>query len=103
MPPARQDAGQHDHASADAAVCPSIQEHLWGIVLAGGEGRRLQPFIRACFGCDRPKPFWAFLGGRSMLRHTLIRAKRLISPHHLLIILTCPTRSSSSTIGRPTL
>jgi hypothetical protein len=42
MPPAIPDAGQHDHASADAPVCRTIQEHLWGIVLAGGEGRRLQ-------------------------------------------------------------
>jgi mannose-1-phosphate guanylyltransferase len=67
-----------------------MQEHLWGIVLAGGEGRRLQPFIRACFGCDRPKQFCAFLGGRSMLRHTLLRAERMIPPEHLLIILTQP-------------
>jgi mannose-1-phosphate guanylyltransferase len=62
--------------------------HLWGIVLAGGEGRRLQSFIRACFGCDRPKQFCAFINGRSMLHHTLKRAEHLIPSTRLLTIVT---------------
>jgi mannose-1-phosphate guanylyltransferase len=62
--------------------------HLWGIVLAGGEGRRLQSFVRACFGCERPKQFCAFLDGCSMLQHTLKRAEHLIPPTRLLTIVT---------------
>jgi mannose-1-phosphate guanylyltransferase len=65
-------------------------EHLWGIILAGGEGRRLQPFIRACFGVDRPKQYCALINHHSMLSHTLRRAERLIPRDHLLVIITDP-------------
>jgi hypothetical protein len=78
MPPARRDAGQHDYVDSNVPMWAPPQEHLWGIVLAGGEGRWLQPFIRACFGCDRPKQLCAVLDGRSVLRHTLLHAERLI-------------------------
>jgi mannose-1-phosphate guanylyltransferase len=69
-----------------AAVEPTwhtTPAHLWGIVLAGGEGRRLQSFIRACFGCECRKQFSAFINDRndrSMLHHTLKRAEQLIPP-----------------------
>jgi len=63
-------------------------DHLWGIILAGGEGKRLQPFIRSRFGSDRPKQYCALFGGRSMLRHTLYRAERLIPPERLLTVIT---------------
>src|SRR6266511_5441918 len=65
-------------------------EHIWGIVLAGGEGKRLQPFIRACLGCDRPKQYCAFIHHRSMLRHTILRAERIIPPEHLLTVVIYP-------------
>jgi mannose-1-phosphate guanylyltransferase len=66
----------------------TTQVHLWGIVLAGGDGRRLQPFIRTCFGSERPKQYCAFLDHRLLLRHTLVRAERLIPPERLLTIIT---------------
>jgi mannose-1-phosphate guanylyltransferase len=59
-------------------------------VLAGGEGRRLEPFIRAWMGDDRPKQYCALLDHRSMLAHTLRRAQRLIPPERLLTIVTEP-------------
>ena len=71
-------------------ACRPSQEHLWGIILAGGEGRRLQPFIRACFGVDRPKQYCALINHHSMLYHTLRRAERLIPPDRLLVIITDP-------------
>jgi mannose-1-phosphate guanylyltransferase len=71
-------------------ACRSSQAHLWGIILAGGEGRRLQPFIRARFGVDRPKQYCALINHHSMLYHTLRRAERLISPERLLVIVTDP-------------
>jgi mannose-1-phosphate guanylyltransferase len=67
-----------------------MQAHLWGIVLAGGEGRRLEPFIRACLGYDRPKQYCALLDHRSMLSHTLRRAERLIPSERLLTVVTEP-------------
>jgi mannose-1-phosphate guanylyltransferase len=41
---------------------PPTRTHLWGIILAGGDGRRLQPFIRAYLGSDRPKQYCTFFG-----------------------------------------
>jgi mannose-1-phosphate guanylyltransferase len=65
-------------------------EHIWGIVLAGGEGKRLQPFIRACLGCDRPKQYCAFIDNCSMLRRPIRRAERIISPERLLTVVINP-------------
>ena len=62
-------------------------DHLWGIVLAGGKGRRLQEFILWHFGCDRPKQYCAIIGTRSMLRHTIDRAETVIPPERLLTVV----------------
>jgi mannose-1-phosphate guanylyltransferase len=58
----------------------TMQDHLWGIVLAGGDGMRLRPFIQAYFNEDRPKQYCTFLGTQSMLRHTIRRAECLLPP-----------------------
>lgn len=63
-------------------------DRLWGIILAGGEGRRLQRFIRLHWGSKRPKQYCTLIGGQSMLRHTLARAERIIPPERLLTIVT---------------
>ena len=54
-----------------------------GIVLAGGEGKRLQPFISRFRKEVLPKQYVNFIGTRSMLEHTLDRAEKLI-PRHLI-------------------
>lgn len=64
------------------------RRHVWGIILAGGEGKRLQPFIHSRFGIDTPKQFCTFTGTRSMLRHTIDRAELLIPPERLLTIVS---------------
>jgi len=61
-------------------------DHLWGIVLAGGEGKRLQEFIRKRYGSERPKQYSAIIGKRSMLRHTLDRVEKIIPPKQLKIV-----------------
>src|SRR6266508_4491391 len=66
------------------------REHFCGIVLAGGEGKRLQAFIRACLGCDRPKQYCAFIDNCSMLRRTIRRTERIISPERLLTVVIDP-------------
>jgi mannose-1-phosphate guanylyltransferase len=62
-------------------------DHLWGIVLAGGEGKRLQDFIRKRYGAERPKQYSAIIGNRSMLRHTLDRVEKIIPPRQLQIVV----------------
>lgn len=69
---------------------PEHRNHLWGIVLAGGEGKRLQSFIRSRFGSDRPKQYCSLFGGRSMLRHTIARAEQLIQSDRLMTVITHP-------------
>jgi mannose-1-phosphate guanylyltransferase len=63
------------------------RNHLWGIVLAGGEGKRLQEFIRKRYGGERPKQYSAIIGKRSMLRHTLDRVEKIIPPKQLQIVV----------------
>jgi mannose-1-phosphate guanylyltransferase len=60
---------------------------LWAIILAGGEGCRLQNFVRALHGDERPKQFATIIGKRSMLRHTLDRVRLLFPKHHILTII----------------
>jgi mannose-1-phosphate guanylyltransferase len=81
---------RQDRESASQRTSRIEREHFWGIVLAGGEGKRLQPFIRACLGCERPKQYCAFIHNRSMLRHTIQRAERIIPPEHLLTVVIQP-------------
>lgn len=59
----------------------------WSIVLSGGEGRRLAPFIREMFGTERPKQYCAFTGRRTMLEHTLDRAARFSGPQRVVTVI----------------
>src|SRR3989338_1045048 len=65
---------------------------LWGVILAGGEGRRLRPFLRDVHGTDRPKQFCAIIGTRSMLRHTVDRARWLIPEERTITVVTAGYR-----------
>jgi mannose-1-phosphate guanylyltransferase len=65
---------------------------LWGIVLAGGEGERLRPFVQASFGTDAPKQFCTFCGRRTMVARTLMRAQRIIPRERLLLSATAHHR-----------
>jgi mannose-1-phosphate guanylyltransferase len=58
-----------------------------GIVLAGGEGKRLQPFVQRLRGKDLPKQYVNFIGKRSMLEHTFHRAEKLVSPDRLFTVV----------------
>lgn len=59
-----------------------------GVVLAAGEGQRLQTFIRRLRGDSLPKQFVNFIGTRSMLEHTFSRAEMLIPPERLYTVVS---------------
>src|SRR5579884_2257702 len=59
---------------------------LWGIILAGGEGRRMQRFIREQLRQEVPKQYCTFVGSRSMLQHTIDRMARLIPLDRLVVV-----------------
>ncbi len=64
------------------------KQHLWGIVLAGGEGNRLKDLVKKQYGYHRPKQFCTFIGTRSLIRHTLDRALKIIPQEHLFTVIT---------------
>ncbi len=60
---------------------------LWGLVLAGGEGKRLQSYVQELKGEELPKQYVNFIGRRSMLEHTFHRAEKLIPSEQILTIV----------------
>lgn len=62
-------------------------KHRWGVILAGGEGVRLQSLTRLVSGDDRPKQFCALLGGTTLLDQTRRRIQRSISQRRTLFVL----------------
>jgi mannose-1-phosphate guanylyltransferase len=66
-------AREHVPAGSRSGVEP------WSVILAGGEGERIKPFIKRWLKRHKPKQYCAFVGTRSMLQHTLARAD-LLSP-----------------------
>jgi mannose-1-phosphate guanylyltransferase len=59
---------------------------LWAVVLAGGDGVRLQSLTRELYGEARPKQYCAFTGSTSLLRTTLDRVARLIPPERTVAV-----------------
>lgn len=76
---------------------PRRTDHVWGIVLAAGDGKRLKPYIRTRFNSDCPKQFCAFTGTRSMLAHTIARANLFIPPER--IVVTVNNKHSSYAVN----
>src|SRR5207249_9450126 len=63
------------------------RERLWALVLAGGEGRRLQSLTRKIAGAPIPKQYCRITGGRSLLEATLARIFPLVPRERTLVIV----------------
>lgn len=61
---------------------------LWGLVLAAGDGNRLEGYVRELKGTVLPKQYVNVIGRRSMLEHTFDRAERLIPATRILTIVS---------------
>ncbi|MGE3979579.1 MAG: sugar phosphate nucleotidyltransferase [Nitrospira sp.] len=61
-------------------------KNVWSIVLAGGEGERVKPFVLRWLGQHRPKQYCTFVGTRSMFEHTIDRATQVSSPGHTIAV-----------------
>lgn len=59
----------------------------WIVILAGGEGTRLQSLTRALYGVDLPKQFAVLVGQRSLLQLTIERAELLTTRDRILVIV----------------
>ena len=60
----------------------------WAVILAGGDGTRLQAMTRAITGDNRPKQFVPVIGGRTLLNQTRRRVALSIEPSRTLIVVT---------------
>lgn len=69
-----------------------IGGHLWGIILAGGEGVRVRDFLQRLRGGRGIKQFCAVTGRRSMLEHTVARVERLIPRERILVVVSAQHR-----------
>lgn len=59
----------------------------WTVALAGGEGARLEEYIRRRVGRRIPKQYCQLLGSRSMLEHTLGRLNQLTPASRTLTVI----------------
>ncbi len=57
------------------------------LVLAGGEGKRLRPFVHLLRGDLLPKQYVSFIGRRSMLEHTFERAGKLAAANRVFTVI----------------
>lgn len=57
------------------------------LVLAGGEGKRLRPFVHLLRRDLLPKQYVNFIGHRSMLEHTLDRAEKLVPRERVFTVI----------------
>ncbi len=60
----------------------------WAVILAGGDGTRLQSLTRTISGDDRPKQFCPIIGGRTLLDQTSRRVALSVAPDQTLTVLT---------------
>src|SRR5437870_1437892 len=60
----------------------------WAVILAGGNGTRLQPLTRALTGDDRPKQFCPLLGGKTLLAQTRARVALNVNTTRSLCVVT---------------
>jgi mannose-1-phosphate guanylyltransferase len=64
------------------------QQPRCGIIMAGGEGKRLRPFVRRMIGYELPKQYVRFTGNRSLLQEAFDRAERLIPPEQVFTVIS---------------
>jgi mannose-1-phosphate guanylyltransferase len=82
-------SAQHSHEFIQEPGSKVGKIHHWGIILAGGEGARMRPWIARRLRRHRPKQYCTFVGSRSMLQHTLDRTARLVPPDRIITITGC--------------
>ena len=60
----------------------------WAVILAGGDGTRLQSMTRAITGDNRPKQFVPVVRGDTLLNQTRRRVALSFEPNHTSIVVT---------------
>ncbi|MGH9367800.1 MAG: sugar phosphate nucleotidyltransferase [Thermoanaerobaculia bacterium] len=81
--------------SAAVAAPADDRTRLWAVVLAGGQGRRLEPLTRALYGTGIPKQFAVLSGDRSLLQTTIERIAPLV-PFERILVVICKTHEDTA-------
>jgi mannose-1-phosphate guanylyltransferase len=85
-----------DFIEARSAVRTSVEQapsvgtlrHRWAVMLAGGDGTRLQSLTLKITGDSRPKQFCSIIGGESLLSQTRARLESLFQVDRKLFVVT---------------
>jgi mannose-1-phosphate guanylyltransferase len=70
----------------------SDSDHLWALVLAAGDGRRLQGLTTTRTGLAIPKQFCSLERGPSLLREAIARAAAVAAPERICTIVAAQHR-----------
>lgn len=70
----------------------TTEKQRWGLVLAGGEGRRLHALTMGRDGTPVPKQFCSLRGGPTLVQDTLARMGACVDPDRTLAIVSAPHR-----------
>jgi len=62
-------------------------EHIWSVVLAGGEGTRLRALTTGPCGTPIPKQFCSLQGGRTLIEDAVARAAGLVDDERICAIV----------------
>ncbi len=71
----------------------SMSRDTWAVILAAGEGRRIQAFTRDDQGVAVPKQYCSFGRETCMLEWALARAHRVVSPSRTLAVVAAEHRA----------
>jgi mannose-1-phosphate guanylyltransferase len=66
----------------------SMQNPIWALILAGGDGRRLGALTTNIDGVSTPKQYCSLNGGPSLLQLSLERAQRLVPRERIVVVVT---------------
>jgi len=64
-----------------------VTREQWALVLAGGDGRRLQALTQVISGRPIPKQYCRIVGQHSLLESTLLRTRHLVPRDRTLVIV----------------
>jgi len=65
-----------------------MDERVWAIILAAGDGTRLRSLVRLLHGDERPKQFATIIGERSLLQTTIERTTRIAPPWRTVVVVS---------------
>ena len=77
-----------DQMHSACKISSTSNRHSWALILAGGEGARLQELTRSIAGDVRPKQFCRLFGGKTLLRQTCDRIHPLFRRDRNLFVVT---------------